>query len=258
MSNTQIYLNNNNEQIFVEAYEPKQIKATIVLCHGITGCRKGRTPSDSYFQDLAQKLMNLNYKVVLFDFSGHGESGGNDYDVTLDKSTAELELVLSKQNVDYTNVNFLAFSYGAAVLTNFLQKYPNIAPKSMVFYSPCLFPLQSCFLNKDSIFGKDIVKEYEKGNLKKQGFAVVGAKGFKFGNKMIASCKKFKPDYLKKFANNILVLSGKQDVILNTTFNDNFCRQYNIKNIYLNTSHSLFEDINTAFTHTIDFFEKHN
>lgn len=258
MSKCKTILNNENEKLLVEVFAPKKEKSTIVFCHGITGCRKGRTMSDSYLQELAKLLMGRGYKVVLFDFSGHGESEGKDFDVTLTKSTSELEVVLANERVDLKNVNFLAFSYGAAVLANYLSKHTEVDPKSMVFYSPCLFPLESCFLNADSIFGKDIVKEYQSGNLAKNGFAVVGAKGFKFGSKMIDSCKDFTPEYLKKFASKILVLSGKQDVILNTKYNDRFCKKLKIDNIYLNASHSLFEEIDSAFNFSIDFFEKHN
>jgi len=56
-------LNKENEKIFIETYTPSNIKSTIVFCHGITGCRKGRTLNDDYFQKLAIKLMNENYKV---------------------------------------------------------------------------------------------------------------------------------------------------------------------------------------------------
>ena len=76
--------------IFIEECCSEFTKETIVFCHGITGCRKGRTMDDDYFQKLAEKLMKLNYKVVLFDFSGHVNSDGKDKDVALEKSTEEL------------------------------------------------------------------------------------------------------------------------------------------------------------------------
>lgn len=59
--------NAENEKLFIEYYIPEKAKSTILFCHGITGCRKGRTKDDDYFQVLAKKLMQLNYKVVLFD-----------------------------------------------------------------------------------------------------------------------------------------------------------------------------------------------
>ena len=248
--------NNNGEKLFVESYVPDNIKSTIIFCHGITGCRKGRTRDDDYFQVLAKKLMDLNYKVVLFDYSGHGDSEGNDYDVSLSKNTGELEIIFQNTVQDKTKVKFLAFSYGAAVLCNFLQQHTELVPQSMVFYSPCLFPLQSCFLNADSIFGKDVVREYENGAMNKNGFAVVGAKGFRLGKEMLTDCEGFVPDYLGKFSKDILVISGRKDVILNTRYNDEFCKKYGIKELYLDTSHALFEDIETAFELTIAHFER--
>lgn len=254
MISEKIILNENNEKLFVETYTPKDIKSTIIFCHGITGCRKGRTKEDNYFQELAKKLMELNYKVILFDFSGHGDSEGNDYDVCLSKSTKELEIIFKEEVNDINNVNFLAFSYGATVLCNFLSRNTLINPKHIVLYSPCLYPLKSCFLNSKSIFGKDIVKDYENGQLKEKKYTIVGAKNFRFGLKMIDDCKNFEPNYFKNFANKILVLSGTQDIILNTEYNNMFCKENNINNIYLNASHSLFEDINNAFIYTINFF----
>lgn len=258
MINEKIILNQNNEKLFVETYTPTNIKSTIIFCHGITGCRKGRTKDDNYFQELAKKLMNLNYKVILFDFSGHGDSEGYDYDVCLSKNTKELEIIFNEEVNDKNDVNFLAFSYGSAVLCDFLSQNTTLNPKHIVLYSPCLYPNESCFLNYNSIFGKDIVKDFESGKLKELGYCVVGAKNFCFGMKMIDECKNFKPNYLNKFSDRILVLSGKQDTILNTKYNDDFCNINDITNIYLDASHSLFEEINTAFDYTINFLEEKN
>lgn len=249
-------VNKYGEKLFVEQYIPKSEKSTIVFCHGITGCRKGRTKEDNYFQVLAERLMRLNYKVVLFDFSGHGDSEGNDFDVTLSKSTEELEAVFDNFVKDKNNVKFLAFSYGAAVLCNFLQGRKDVSPLGIVLYSPCFYPLQSCFLNASSIFGKDIVKGCQNGNMDKNGFAVVGAKNFRFSKRMLSDCENFSPDYLSKFHERMLVISGKKDVILNTKYNDEFCKKYGIEEIYLDTSHALFEDIDHAFELTIAHFEK--
>ena len=187
-------LNKYNEKIFVETYTPDNAIQTIFFCHGITGCRKGRTMDDSYFQELAKRLMDKNYKVVLFDFSGHGESEGNDYDVTLSKSVSELKLVFDSEVLDKNKVSFLVFSYGATVLCKFLENNMDITPNKIIMYSPCLYPLESCFLNKNSIFGKDIAEGYDSGLLEKNGFVVVGAKNFKFGIEMINECKSEKID----------------------------------------------------------------
>ncbi len=249
-------LNSSGEKIYVETYIPEKFTSTIVFCHGITGCRKGRTMADSYFQDLANKLMTNNYKVVLFDFSGHGDSEGNDYDVCLSKSVEELGLVFKNEVMDKKNVSFLTFSYGATVLCEFLKQNEDIVPNKIVMYSPCLYPLESCFLNDNSIFGKDIVKSYKDGSLEKNGYTLVGAKNFKFGIKMITECKAFHPDYYTRFSDRIIILFGKNDVILNNDYNEKFCEVNGIEKYYFEASHSLYEKIDDVFKVTIDYLLK--
>ncbi len=244
------------EKLFVETFVPIHINSTIVFCHGITGCRKGRTKEDTYFQDLASQLMDLGNKVVLFDFSGHGDSEGNDYDVTLSKSCSELRTIINEEVDDKANVMFLCFSYGAAVLCEYLNSYSEVNPKKILLISPCLFPNESCFLNKSSIFGKDIVHGIENGSFKRDGFILVGAKGFKVGKKIIEECKFFYPSYFEKIAERILVLSGSEDVILTLGYNDIFCRKNNIKQKYFKASHSLFEQMDSVFDEATEFFTK--
>lgn len=247
--------NANNEELCVEKYTAVNAKATIVFCHGITGCRKGRTMNDDYFQILASLLENKGYNVVLFDFSGHGESEGNDKDVCLSKSVSELKTVFTNEVNPDLPVHFLAFSYGAAVLNDFLTENANINPKSIVLYSPCIFPSDSCFLSEKSVFGKDVCREYLDGTMGKSGYATVGVKGFRLGMKMIEECRKFTPDTIAKFRDKILVLSGKNDVILDTSFNTQFFIEKGIENIWLEASHSLYEEIGKAFDITINYFE---
>jgi len=255
MSESKTILNKNGEKIFVEVFTPTTIKGTIVFCHGITGCRKGRTMDDDYFQKFAGILQDRNYKVVLFDFSGHGESEGQDRDVTLSKSTEELSRVFAEEVDTSKDIKFLAFSYGAAVLCNFLMSNPSIVPSKIVLFSPCIFPLASCFLSNKSIFGKDIVAAYDSGDLEKTGYAIVGAKNFKFGNKMIDECRGFSPDKFIELRDRILVLTGTQDVILETKYNEAFCKENNIEMHYYDASHSLFETIDDVFADTMTFFE---
>ena len=64
----------------------------------------------------------------------------------------------------------------------------------------------------------------------------------------------FKPDYLTKVGSKLLVLSGNNDIIIDTRFNHEFCKKHNIKNIDYNASHSLFEEIDKAFYDIEEFF----
>jgi len=239
-------LNNNKEKIFVEVYEPVNIKSTIVFCHGITGCRKGRTIEDDYFKKFASHLTEYNYKVILFDYSGHGDSEGDSQDVCLSKFVSELEKVFYDE-VKTDNVDFLVFSYGATVLCRFLEQHTNIKPNHIAMISPGFDPLYSGFLDENNIFGEDIAKAYYSGEMKEKGYAIVGAKNFKLGINFIEELKSFKPDYLTKVGSKLLVLSGKNDIIIDTKFNHEFCKKHNIRNIDYDASHSLFEKIDKVF-----------
>ena len=235
------FKNPQGEKLFVEIHSPQAPVSTIVFVHGFTGCRKGRSLEDNYMQTFATKLCKMGFRVVLFDMSGHGESEGKDKNVTLDKSVADLSTVLSRLKVGLTRVNFMCFSYGATVLTKYLEQNKGVNPRSITLISPCIYPLESCFLNNKSLFGKDISESYKSGKLAKQGYVTVGAKNFNVGFDFIQSLIKFKPDYLIKFSDKILCMSGKQDAIMDTSFVDKFCNANKITNHYFNASHSLFE-----------------
>lgn len=42
MKDNKHLLNSSNKKIYVETHISEKIDSTIMLCHGITGCRKGR------------------------------------------------------------------------------------------------------------------------------------------------------------------------------------------------------------------------
>ena len=90
--------------------------------------------------------------------------------------------------------------------------------------------------------------------MREKGYAIVGAKNFKLGINFIEELKSFKPDYLTKVGSKLLVLSGKNDIIIDTKFNHEFCKKHNIRNIDYDASHSLFEEIDKAFYDIEEFF----
>ncbi len=252
--NYKTILNDNNEKIFIETYEPATPQATIVFCHGITGCRKGRTTADDYFQKLAARLSKKGYKVVLFDYSGHGDSEGSSRDVCLSKSVSELEKVFESE-VETKAVDFLTFSYGTTVLCRFLEQHKDIKPNHIIMISPGLDPLNSGFLDGNNTFGKDIAKAYYSGEMKEKGYAIVGAKNFELGINFIEELKDFKPDYLIEVGSKLLMLSGKNDIIIDTKFNHEFCKKNHVENIDYEASHSLFEEIDKVSNDIERFLE---
>lgn len=51
----------------------------VILCHGIRGNKTERKS----FNKLTSYLAENNYNSFRFDFRGHGESTGNDYEMTM-------------------------------------------------------------------------------------------------------------------------------------------------------------------------------
>lgn len=255
MHNTRFILNEQGEKLFVEEFIPAEAKATIIFCHGITGCRKGRTPDDDYLQIYAKELSELNYKVVLFDFSGHGDSEGQDIDVKPSKNSKELAAVYHDVVKNGDKVNFLAFSYGATCLCKFLEDNPEVEPNKIVLISPGFFPAQASFINENTAFGKDVAADYKSGKMKESGFSLISAKNFRLGYDCLKETLEFSPDYFKKFADRTLAFTGTQDAIFDTSYNINFMREAGIKNVMLDASHSLFEDFENFKKQATEFFE---
>ena len=50
------------------------------MCHGLTSSKEGRR---NQLKTIAEKLCNDGYKVIQFDWRGHGKSSGTDIDVNL-------------------------------------------------------------------------------------------------------------------------------------------------------------------------------
>jgi len=59
----------------------------IVLCHGLKGDKTERNSFDAF----VGKLQEQNINSFRFDFRGHGESYGIDYEMTVTKEVEDLE-----------------------------------------------------------------------------------------------------------------------------------------------------------------------
>ena len=59
----------------------------VIMCHGIRG-NKEECGSFTY---LAEKLHEEGYSSFRFDFNGHGESSGEDFEMTISKEITDLK-----------------------------------------------------------------------------------------------------------------------------------------------------------------------
>ncbi|MBI4377684.1 MAG: alpha/beta hydrolase, partial [Nitrospinae bacterium] len=97
---------------FIKGSVNKSVLPVIIICHGL-----GANKSD--FTEFASTLSKEGYHVLLFDFRGHGESGGRGSSLgfleQIDLKGA-IEYVKSRADVNRDQIGVYGFSLGAAVV----------------------------------------------------------------------------------------------------------------------------------------------
>lgn len=94
-------------------YPEGLVKATIIMVHGF-GTSKHETAG--YFDDVAVALVNDNFRVVRFDFSGYGNSEGKQEDACYSKQIGDLQAIIEYVQSNYPEqINIFAQSMGCFV-----------------------------------------------------------------------------------------------------------------------------------------------
>lgn len=76
-----------------------EVKANIIMVHGF-GTNKHET--DGYFDDISKALVNDNFRVIRFDFSGYGKSEGKQEDACHSKHVGDLDTVITYTKDSFT------------------------------------------------------------------------------------------------------------------------------------------------------------
>ena len=99
-------------------------KKAAILCHGINGDKDER----DCFKVMSQELLKNGISSIRFDFRAHGESTGNDYEMTVTREAADVETtikMLSKEG--YDSIAVLGASFGGGVISIVdYTKYKNV------------------------------------------------------------------------------------------------------------------------------------
>jgi len=127
-------------------------KKCIIMCHGL------KTNKDEYggFKELTQVLAN-DYDTFRFDFRAHGESQGNEMEMTVkglkeDLEATLLELILKRK---YEEVCILGASFGGAILSLIdYERFPEV--KKLIMWSA------SIDANKGNVKGSLGYENYKK------------------------------------------------------------------------------------------------
>jgi len=86
----------------------------LVLCHGLNGDKTERKS----FNEFVEKLQEQKINSFRFDFRGHGESTGNDYEMTATKEVEDLEETIKMlKEIGYDEIVVLGASFGASIIS---------------------------------------------------------------------------------------------------------------------------------------------
>lgn len=181
-------------------------KEIAVLCHGIMG---DKNDSD-HFQDLSNALNENNINTFRFDFRAHGESEGNDYEMTHLKELIDLEttidLLLEK---GFDSIYLLGASFGGSVVSSINFKKYACIKKLILWYG---------LLDFSRTFTDFFTEESEK-EANKMGFKMIKSNQsgitFKLGKNLYQDIKNRKPyENLLDLEIPILFVHGITDSII--------------------------------------------
>jgi alpha-beta hydrolase superfamily lysophospholipase len=229
-------------------------RATIFISHGFTVPSAGPA---NILADTATALAENGYMVVTWDYRGHGQSGGNDYDVTLDTFRTDFDAVFRHNRPD-APFGVLGFSVGAMTVINYFADQ-DVQPTAMVLYSPALDMWNGSFNHSDSALGGSYQAVLKNGDLDRNSWFIAPS-GFHVGRGMVESAKNLSDNAAKnldKLRAKTLIIQGAKDQMLNYQLMRRLGEGKVDKYIVLDTVHGLTEQKDQAIALTADWFDQY-
>ena len=230
--------------------------SVVILCHGL----KGNKNEGNSFNKLVELLQQNNINSFRFDFRGHGESTGNDYEMTPLKELEDLKNTIKMlENKNYNSIILLGASFGASIVSLLdISKYKSI--NGLVSWYGCLDYFAT--IETDNFFSDEHMHiAREKGY-----YEIVSKrtdKSFKLGIALFEEIHKLIPyKYLSTQDIPILFVHGTKDSMIPYTLSEKvnvLCKNSSLELIE-NGEHMFNNDLNAllrACEVTIKFIKKH-
>lgn len=233
-------------------YPDKETNQVVIMCHGLTSFKDGK---NSEQLKLAQALCSSGFKVVRFDWRGHGKSTGEQTDVNVESFMKDLDCII-KNETSNLQVYLYGFSFGGFAVTEYINR-TKLTVRKVVLWSPALDPWGSSFNNKSTFCYPEIVEAIKTGDIDKKGYVLWKSKNFKASRIFIEQCKNY--DYHKAVSSlpsNTLIIQATNDKNVDKNDNERIAKEYKINYKELEASHSLKEKIDQAIKDTVDYFIK--
>lgn len=229
-----------------------QEKEIVVLCHGLMG---DKNDSD-HFKDLSSTLHKNNINTFRFDFRAHGESEGNDYEMTPLKELIDLETTIDfLLEKGFDSIYLLGASFGGSVVSSINFKKYSCIKKLILWYG--LLDFSKTFT--------DFFTEESEQEANKTGFKVIKSNRpgitFKLGKNLYQEIKDKKPyENLLDLEIPILFVHGTLDSIIPYQSSKDVtekCKNATLKLIE-NESHAFRkskEELEEAIRSTVEFIK---
>lgn len=225
----------------------------VIMFHGFGA---NRIEHYSSFVKVSNLLAENNIACIRFDFSGHGESDGDFYDVTLSNEVVEgkaiVEFVKSLNFVDKDNINLLGMSLGGVVASVVAGEIKEQI-KSLCMWAPAAAALDEININ-GTLQGKSIKEIEEKGYL--------DFHSHKVSPRFIEDIKTFNLyDKAKLFDKDVKIIHGDKDWIAPIKYSNKYIECYEGRgelHTIIGADHSFgtVEERNELFDETLKFFKK--
>lgn len=239
-------------ELDVKISQPEtKVKKTIIMCHGLTSSKEGRRKQ---LQTIAERLCENGYKVIQFDWRGHGKSSGLDIDVSLSGFQEDLNTIINTY-VNDEEFYLFGFSFGGFAVNQWLYLTENTSVKKVALIGPPLNPIYSSLLNKNEFCYQEIYDAIQDGSLEKNGYAYWASKDWKLSKTFLNQC--YKHDYRKAMtylSNRTLLLQGINDKNVDKNFNEMYAKEYNLTYKEYNASHSLWEVIDEVADEIVKYY----
>lgn len=215
----------------------------VILCHGLKA-----TKHKEGFDTLVELLQKNNINSFRFDFRSHGESTGNQYDMTPLKEVEDVEATIKLlDGMNYKRIFLLGASFGAGTIALLdINKYKSI--KGLISWYGCLDYFAT--IEEDEFFSDEhmqIAKEngYYETVSKRSG------NSFKLGIKLYEEIQNLVP-YKNLIEEDIPVLfvHGTSDKMIPYTLSEK------VNELCKNSNIELIEDGEHAFSNNKDALTK--
>ena len=217
-----------------------EAKKTVVMSHGLTSSKDGRR---GQLLKIAETLCADGYRVVQYDFRGHGESSGQDLDVNLTALTTDLQTVIETFVTD-DDYYLFGFSFGGLTTCRYLYTTKNTSVKKVVLIGPPLDPINSSLLNPKEFCQPEIQAAIDDGSLERDGYTYWSSKDFRVSKNLLDECYAY--DYKAAIAcliGRTLLLQGTNDKNVDYEYNAKYAKEYDLDYKEFDASHSLWEVI---------------